>query len=121
MEIFLSINNREKVIKFPYLPPELTIERPQGVEVFDTLEGQLNIIRPRELKKLSFDSFLEADWDFIEQIEQMRARKLPMRLIVTGTPINMACTIESFDTTLKRGKFIWYSISFVEFRFVGDK
>lgn len=119
MEIYLSINNRETVIKFPYLPPELTIERPQGTETFQTVNGELNLIGNLELKTISFDSFLDADWAFIEQIELMRRRKLPCRLIVVGTPINMACTIESFDTTLKRGKKIWYSITFKEFRFLG--
>lgn len=119
MEIFLSINNREKVIKFPHLPPEITITRPQGSESYQTVNGELNIPGPLELKTISFESFLDADWAFIEQIELMRRRKLPVRLVVTGTPINMACTVESFDTSHRRGKLIWYTITFKEFRFLG--
>jgi hypothetical protein len=119
VEIYLSINNREKVIKFPYLPPELTIVRPQGAETYQTAGGELNLIGPLGLKSVSFESFLDADWAFIEQIELMRRRKLPLRLIVTEAPINIAVTIENFDTTLRRGKKIWYSISFKEFRFLG--
>lgn len=118
MEIFLSINNREKVIKFPHLPPELTIERPQGNETYQTVAGELNLIGPLSIKSISWESFLD-DWNIIGDIERMRRRKLPLRLIVAGTPINMACTVESFDITLKRGKQIWYSITLKEFRFTG--
>lgn len=118
MQIILSINNREKVITLPYLPAELTITRPQGTETFQTLSGELNLIGATGLKSISFESYLD-DWVIIEQIEIMRKRKLPLRMIVTDTPINIPVIIENFDTTLKRGKKNWYSITLKEFRFLG--
>lgn len=118
MEIFLSINNREKVIKLPYLPPEITIASPQGNDTYQTTTGELNIIGNKGLKTLSFSSFFN-DWSLVNQIETMRDRKVPIRLVITGSPVNMPVTIDEFEATMRSGKKVWYSISFREFKFLG--
>lgn len=128
MDIFLSINNREKVVQIPVLPSEITITSPQSNEKYTTTVGELNLIGNMGLKSLSWNSFFPSKktnysknntmfgWDLVNEIENMRKRKLPFRLIITETPINMAVTIDSFEYGLKAGaKDIQYSISLSEF------
>ena len=42
MDIYLSVNNREQVLRLPVLPPEFTVSKPQSNETFETVtQGQL--------------------------------------------------------------------------------
>lgn len=118
MDIYLSINNRERVIKVPYLPPELTISSPQGNETFQTVNNELNLIGNLGLKGISFSSYCD-DWEFVNILEELRKRKLPFRMVITDTKINIAVTIDNFDYSMKQGKKIYYILSLKEFRF-GD-
>lgn len=128
MDIYLSINNREKVIKIPVLPSEINISSSQGNETFAAVSGNLNIIGNLELKTLSWNSFFPCSkrkyshdssffgWEYIKELEEMRKRKIPFRLIITDTPINMPVTIDSFEYGLKKGpQDIYYSIELKEF------
>nr|WP_315020952.1 hypothetical protein [uncultured Aminipila sp.] len=135
MDIFLSINNREKVIQLPVLPEEITIKSPSQNETYQTIKTkEITLIGEIGLKTFGFSSVFPAKkqvyskgtsmfgWDFVKEIETMRDRKIPFRLIVTDTPVNMAVTIESFEYGLKAGtKDINYSIEFKEFRFIKVK
>lgn len=135
MDIILSINNREKVIQLPVLPEELTITSPSQNETYQTITAkEITLIENVGLKTIGFSSIFPANkvtysknssmfgWEFIKEIESMRDRRLPFRLIVTETPINMPVTIESFEYGLKAGtKDIEYSIEFKEFRFIQVK
>lgn len=132
MDIFLSINNREKVIQLPVLPEEFNIKSPSQNESYQTINAkEITLIQDVGLKTISFSSVFPAKkltysknssmfgWDFIKEIETLRDRKLPFRLILTETAINMPVTIESFEYGLKAGtKDINYSIEFKEFRFI---
>lgn len=132
MEVILSINNREKVIHLPVLPSEFTIQSPEQNETYQTIGlGEVNLIGNKGLKSLSFSSFFPEKaiayskntdifgWDFVNEIETLRNRKLPFRFIITETPINMPVTIENFEYGLKAGsKDIQYSIELKEFRFM---
>lgn len=132
MDIFLSINNREKVIQLPVLPEEFNIKSPSQNESYQTIKTkEITLIEDVGLKTISFSSVFPAKkltysknssmfgWDFIKEIETLRDRKLPFRLILTETTINMPVTIESFEYGLKAGtKDINYSIEFKEFRFI---
>ena len=135
MDIFLSINNREKVIQLPVLPSEFTIQSPSQNESYQTVNAkEITLIEEKGLKTISFSSVFPAKkhtysksssmfgWEFIKEIEAMRDRKLPFRLILTDTPINLPVTIESFEYGLRSGtKDIEYSIEFKEFRFIKVK
>ena len=132
MDIFLSINNREKVIQLPVLPAEFTVQSPQQNESYQTIEiGEINLIGNKGLKSIGFSSIFPAirlaysrnssmlGWEFAKELESMRDRKIPFRLIITETPINMAVTIENFEYGMKsETKDIQYSIEFKEFRFI---
>lgn len=116
MDIYISINNRERVVKLPHLPPELTISAAQMNETYPTTESALNLIGGLDLEAISFNSYLD-DWSIVSELRELRKRKLPFRLIITGTPINLPVTIDRFECGMKQGKKIYYSIEFKEFRF----
>ena len=45
MDIYLSVNNREQILKLPVLPAEFTVSKPHTNEVFETVtQGQLKLI-----------------------------------------------------------------------------
>lgn len=135
MDIYLSINNREKVIRLPVLPAEFNIQSPGQNESYQTITSkEITLINEVGLKSIGFSSFFPSrkltyskensmfGWDFVKEIEMMRDRRIPFRLIITETPINMPVTIESFEYGLKAGaKDINYSIEFKEFRFIQVK
>ena len=132
MDIYLSINNREQVIKLPVVPVEFKIQSGMGNETFKTInQGEIKLIGMPTLKAITIDSFFPGrdysfardrsytDWDYIKQIESWKLRRVPIRLIITETPINMACTIESFEYGPKDGTGdIYYTLSLSEFKFI---
>ncbi len=135
MDIFLSINNNEKVIQFPVLPSEFTLQSSEAHYSYQTIsQGEITLIGNKSPKTISFSGVFPEKkltysknttmygWDFVKQIEEMRDRKLPFRLIITETPINMPVTIESFEYGLRSGtKDIQYSLEFKEFKFMKVK
>ncbi|MCR4719699.1 MAG: hypothetical protein K5768_08745 [Firmicutes bacterium] len=127
MDIYLSVNNREQVICLPVLPSEFTVSKPHSNEVFETVtQGELNLIGKSKLKSISWSSFFPSkDYAFLRDksytafgyvymLDTWYSQKLPMRLIITETPINMACTIEDFSYTIKKDGDMYYSITLSE-------
>jgi len=52
-------------------------------------------------------------------IEAWKVRRVPIRLIITDTPINMACSIETFEYGPQDGSGdIYYTLELSEFKFV---
>ena len=130
-DIYLSVNNREEVLKLPVVPPEITISKPRINETFDTVNsGPLCLIGKNDLKKISWSSFFpNKDYpflrnrdgkaaDYIYQIDNWYNQLLPMRLIITNTDINIPCTISDFNYTLKPNGDYDYSIELCEVRLV---
>lgn len=107
MEIWLK--QGETGYRFAVLPPdyEMTSEENNTQVIINSL-GEINLLGKRKLKKLSFSSIFPASkysWceyttfptpeESVELIEAMKNNGV-LRLIMTGTPVNMECTIESF-------------------------
>ena len=131
MDIYLSINNREQVMKFPVLPSAFTVTKPQKNDTFETIsQGELKLIGLTGLKSISFSSFFpvrdypflrdrsDTGFGYVYTIDTWIARRVPMRLIITDTPINMAVVIDSFEYTVKADGDLAFSISFSEFKFI---
>jgi len=127
MDIFLSVNNREEVIQLPVLPSEFTVSKARNNEVFETVsQGEINLIGKEKLKSISWSCFLPMkDYPFLRdksynafgylyKLDTWYNQQLPMRLIITDTPINMACTIDDFQYTIGRDGDMKYSISLSE-------
>ena len=131
MDIYLSVNNREEVMTMPVLPSEFTISKPQKNDTFETVtEGELKLMGSLGLKSISWSSFFPVrDYPFLRDrsntafgylytLDTWIGRKLPIRLIITETPINMACVVEDFSYTIKKDGDMYYSITLSEFKLV---
>ena len=131
MDIYLSVNNREQVICLPVPPAEFTVSKPRNNEVFETVSrGQLNLIGTSALKSISWESFFPVrDYPFLRDrsdtafgylytIDTWYEQKLPMRLVITDTPINMPCTIDDFSYTIKKDGDMYYNISLTEIKLI---
>lgn len=132
MDIYLSVNNREEVMKIPVLPAEYTISKPQGLQTFETVsKGELQLIGTPKLKGITITSFFPIrDYpylrdrsmkgqDYVYKIDTWILKKLPIRLIITDTPINMACAVKNFQYTTKTDGDLWYTLELEQFNLLG--
>ncbi len=50
-------------------------------------------------------------------IEEWKSRRVPIRLIITDTPINMACTIRNIEYGEQDGsRDVYYTLALEEFK-----
>lgn len=133
MEIWLKRDKTQ--FRFAVLPPEyeLTSES-NNTQVNVNALGEINLIGKRKLKNVSFSSFFPKQQYYFCQyttfptpkesvkiIEKMKNKGV-LRLTITGTPINMECTIESFVWGENDGtKDINFTLEFKEYRKVKVK
>lgn len=130
MDIFLSVNNREEIIQLPIVPSEFKINSPVNNETFTTInQGDIKLLGERGLKDLTINSFFPKRpysfsrakdyerWQYVEMIESWIERKLRVRLVVTGSPVNMVTAIDNFEYGVQDGSGdIYYSLSLSEFK-----
>lgn len=128
MEIWLKQDKTQ--FRLAVLPPEyeLTSESNNTQVVINSL-GEINLLGKRKLKNVSFSSFFPAQaYNFcqytsfptpkesVELIEKMKNSGV-LRLIMTGTPVNMECTIENFTWGENDGtKDINFTLELKEYR-----
>ncbi|WP_342510590.1 hypothetical protein MKY34_11315 [Sporosarcina sp. FSL K6-1522] len=134
MDIFLSVNNRAEVIQLPIVPSEFKISSPVNNENFTTInQGDIKLFGERGLKSLVIASFFphhdkhypfargenRLRWDYVKIIESWRDRKLRVRLIATGAPINIVMTIDDFEYGYQDGSGdIYYTLTLSEFKMI---
>lgn len=115
---------------FPLPQPE------QHNETYEGLSQDYRRIGTMGLRELSWSSFfpvgrrypfmpagaLSDGWAYVSFFERWRPRKVPFRMIVLDSGgacrLNMACTVDSFEPSVKRNGDIAYSITVTEYRFV---
>lgn len=80
-----------------------------------------------KLKSISISSFFPVrdypylrdtsmkGWEYVYKIDTWIAQKLPIRLIITDTPINMAVAVKNFEYTIKTDGDLWYKLDLEEF------
>lgn len=85
------------------------------------------LIGSPKLKSISISSFFPArdypylrdtsmkGWENVYKIDTWISQKLPIRLIITDTPINMAAAVKNFDYTIKTDGDLWYKRDLEEF------
>lgn len=133
MEIWLKQGKTN--FRFAVLPSEyeLTSESNNTQVIVNSL-GEINLLGKRKLKNISFSSFFpKQKYSFCEYttfptpkesvklIEKMKNNGV-LRLTMTGTPVNMDCTIESFTWGENDGtKDINFTLEFKEYRKVKVK
>lgn len=128
MEIWLKQN--DKSFRFAILPSEYEVtSENDNTQVTINQLGEINLIGKRKLKNISFSSFFpNQKYNFcqytsfptpqesVDTIEDMKNNGV-LRLTITGTPINMDCTIESFTWGENDGtKDINFTLDFKEYR-----
>lgn len=136
-EIFIEYDNR--VIAMPVNPEELTLEREGNNETTEIVAlGEINMLRGAKLATLSYDCFFPVSPDasyvltkgdfrppnfYIDFIQAIRQNKKPCRFIVSGTKINLLCSVESFHYGIKAGPAgeIFYTLGIKEYQSYGVK
>lgn len=133
MEIWLKQNGEK--FRFAVLPSEyeLTSESNNTQIVINSL-GEINLIGKRKLKNVSFSSFFPKQKYYFCQYTSFPTPKESIKIIekmknngtliltMTGTPINMECTIESFVWSENdASKDINFTLEFKEYRKVKMK
>lgn len=130
MDIFLSTMDRKQIIQLPIVPASFKIPSPVNNEVFTTInQGDIKLLGRRGLKSLTIDSFFPSKvypfsrnnkyfgWEYYEIIEGWIDKRMPIRLIMSNTPINMLVTIENFESGLQDGSGdVYYSLALSEFK-----
>lgn len=132
MDIYLSVNNREEIIKIPVIPSEFTISKPQSLQTFETVsKGNLQLIGAPKLKGITIESFFPVrdypylrdrsmkGWEYVYKIDIWIQKKLPIRLIVSDTPINMVVAVKDFSYTVKADGDLWYTLTLEQFNLLG--
>jgi hypothetical protein len=128
MDIFLSVNNRADVLQIPVMPAEFTISKPQNNDTFETaLQGELKLYGSPKLKSIAWSSFFPVrdypflrdrsmkGFEYVNKIDSWIAQKLPIRLIISDTPINIAVLVDDWSYKIGQDSNIFYDVSFVEF------
>ena len=89
--------------------------------------GELMLIGSPKLKSISISSFFPIrdypylrdksmkGWEYVYKIDTWIDLKLPIRLIITETPINMAVAVKDFKYTIKTDGDLWYTLDLEEF------
>lgn len=130
MDIFLSVNNRAEIIQLPIVPSGFKINSPVNNETFTTInQGDIKLFGERGLKDLTIDTFFPVKeysfarsndykgWEYVDLIESWIERKLRVRLVVTGSPVNVVMAIDNFEYGVQDGSGdIYYSLTLSEFK-----
>lgn len=132
MNIYLSVNNNAEVLQLPLMPPEFTVSKPQSITEFETVSKKdLALIGTPKLKTIGWNSFFPVrdypflknravwGWDYTYKIDKWIEQKLPIRLIITDTPVNMACEVSDFSYSIGTDGNLNYDIEFKEFNLLG--
>lgn len=138
-EIWLSWQNGKEKFQLPINPPTLDISNPSRNERVELAKfGEITILQEPAAKTFTFSSFFPAmwsplcevrstklslPWNYVKRMEIWKESQLPIRLVVTGTPINYAVSIEDFS--LKEGEGdvgdIYFDLVLTEYPFVSPR
>jgi hypothetical protein len=132
IDIYLSYNNREEVLRLPIFPMDFSLGNSSKNEVFNSITiGEIQLLGLRGLSTITFSSYFPDNeyaftrnnsvysWDYVRIIEGWLNKKAPIRLVITDTLVNMACTIDSFEYGIKDSTGdLYYSLSLTEFKFI---
>lgn len=111
-ECWLSYNNREEVLQLPIVPYFTLSTSQNNHTVSVNAVGDVNLPGMPGLATMTLESFFPHvghnyafcaysptpdPWECVKLIEKWRQSRRPIRVIFTGTNVNMAMLIERFD------------------------
>lgn len=135
IEFWLSFNNGAERLRLPVNPESVTVAYSHGFEDVEVSGlGDYTIIGNEKLTDISFSSFFPKDyapyceyedipdpWEAVETLRRWQTSGRPCRLLVAGSPINIACTIRAFEIEPDRAGSpgdIYYSLDLKEYVFI---
>lgn len=136
LEIIFSYNNGEETCVLPVIPENMPeMQQSCKNDIFDTINGELNLIGTKSLRTLTLESFFPVNknysfvnsksnsdgWYYVAFFNKIIDKQIPLRMIWCDNEkviSNIAYTIESFNTIVNRRKDIDYSLSLKEYRFI---
>lgn len=132
-QFWLSTNNNKERLRLPVIPPSLDISSPSKNESIDISNlGEVTVLQDPAARMLHFSSYFPAHmsplveynnppkpWDAVKKIEKWQRDKVPLRFLVTGTSINIAVSIDTFNYGEAGGSVgdIAYDLALKEFVF----
>lgn len=136
MEFWLSFRNNKERLRLPVLPPDFEVDTGKNnTKVMLHELGEINLIGKSRLRAMSIQTFFPAQeysfceykgfpkpYECVEQIEKWEATEEPIRLIITGTNINIPFAIENFKYGERDGTGdVYYSLDLSEYVFMNVK
>ena len=132
IRIYLSIDNGADVLEIPVIPGEYQVGKPQSDESFETITGEeIAFIDAPSLKTIGWSCFfpsrdypflrcarLDDVWQYGYKLDLWIKQKYPIRLVISGTPINMAVKVTKFDYHMGPDGDIYYDLELKEFPLV---
>lgn len=136
IQFWLSYNNGAERLQLPVNPASIRIQSSHSYEDVEVSQlGEYTVIGDARLRDFSFSSFFPRDysssyceyeaipapWDAVATIERWKASRRPIRLTITGTPINYAVTVRQFDYEPERAGNpgdIYYDLTLKEYVFL---
>lgn len=137
IEIFIEFKNQ--VVALPVNPEEIILNRESNNETTEIVSlGEINILKTVKLATIEFDCFFPPNKNasyvltkgdfrgpnfYIDFFNKIQKSKQPCRFVVSGTQINMLCSIETFSYGVKSGPSgeIYYTLAVKEYREYGVK
>lgn len=132
MKLMITDLSNDEVIYFPVLPEDFKVSYAGSFASYQILRtGEIKIPNGVELSSISWDSFFETeslkDMPYVDKenyhdaeymhgkLERIKIDGRKVRVMLTESPINFDCYLESFQPSLKtiKGR-MYYSISFIQ-------
>ena len=132
-QIFLKGGSGGEKIQFPVPPGEFRAKVQQNNQTVNISNiGDINMIGNDGLKEVSFSSFFpaqeysfcvctpESPYSYVQTIDKWRKGRLPCRITIADTEVNLPVTIESFEYGEEDGTGdVVFSLDLKEDVFVG--
>ena len=133
MDYYLSFNNNEERIRLPVIPSSFEVNIPhQNTTVNITNLGEINLIGKTGLMSMTIESFfpnqqynfclykdIQKPYEYIKQLIKWKNSGKPIRVIITGTPINYAMAIENLTYSEVDGTGdVYFSLELKEYKFI---
>lgn len=114
------------VFSFPLVPAKINFTANNIEETVDTIAGKINYLKDTDFHKISFSSFFPAVYypfssnyemfgmACVETLEEMKLKKTPLKLVITGIGIVQQVYITKFEYNTTSEGDIEYTIEFKE-------
>jgi nucleoid-associated protein YgaU len=118
-QFWLKFNNGAETLWLPVNPDSISVSSTHGYEDIEVSNiGEYTLLGNNRLKEISISSFFPRDyhpsycnyanlrdpWETAALVEGWQRSGRPIRFIMTGTPVNMAVTIRSFEYEERGGE-----------------